>query len=181
MRNLSIFRLSLTLALAAFVAACAPAKQQKVESATAKEPYELKSEGEIPPLEESDVREEADIEEKVLTEEPIEVEEAEAPVDTSTPPPPPAMMPGFRVQIFAAVAEDLARRAGDAATERLGVHAYVELIDEMYKVRVGDCVTREEAQVLLGRCQETYYLDAWIVETPVRLDRAGSESPDESP
>ena len=164
----------LALLLAVVVASCTPAKVQKVERASEKEPYELTSEGEIPPAEEAEVVEEADVEETVVLEEPIEVEETEAPVDTTTPPPPPDMLPGFRVQIFAAVAEDLAARAVTAAEERLGVRGYVELVDGMYKVRVGDCITRDEAESLLARCQETYYKDAWIVETPVRADRAGS-------
>jgi len=40
----------------------------------------------------------------------------------------------------------------------------------MYKVRVGDCLTRECAEEIQHRCREAGYPDAWIVGTQVHRD-----------
>jgi cell division septation protein DedD len=116
-----------------------------------------------------------------VTEEGLEVEEAEAPPDTvrrpvPTPTPTAAAqntVDGFRVQVFASQSQEVAEAARRTAQARLGVPAYSELADGVYKVRVGDCLTRETAETLLSTCRAVYYKDAWIVESKV-LTPAGN-------
>jgi hypothetical protein len=38
-----------------------------------------------------------------------------------------------------------------------------------YKIRIGNCATREEAERLLVRAQELGYRDAWVIRTQVKL------------
>jgi hypothetical protein len=159
--------------LGAAALACTPARKQGAapERASEAQPYDFEKEGKIPPPSAAPAPEAADVEEEVVEETPLEVEEFEAPVDTTLDAPPPKTIDGFRVQVFVSVTEQVAEGARRAAEERLGVPAYVEWLEGMYKVRVGDCATREEATVLLRRCRETYYSDAYIVEAQVRADR----------
>ena len=82
------------------------------------------------------------------------------------------MVDGFRVQVFATGDEETAEAVREAAQEKMGIPVYVELVEGLYKVRIGDCATREAAEVLKQRCQEAGYGDAWIVETQVK---AGSD------
>lgn len=152
---------------------CAPAK--KTTPAKSGETYDFQREKKAPPLDRSDVKEEADVEETSVAETPIVVEELDAPVDTvASAPDPNAARPtaeGFRIQVFASISEDVAVAAKRAAEARLGVPAYVEHVDGFYKVRVGDCLTREDAENLLARAKETYYRDAWIVAGTVYSDK----------
>jgi cell division septation protein DedD len=83
-------------------------------------------------------------------------------------------MDGYRVQIMASGNEDAAQSVKSAVSTRLGVPAYVEYVDSVYKVRVGDCPTREAAEALRDRCRKAGYGDAWIVSgkilMPARTD-----------
>lgn len=161
-----------TSVLLLLAAACAPTASQKAaraKRATESQPYDFEKEGTIPPVDER--TEEPDVVETPVTDSDLEVEEAEAPPDTVQPEaakPVAAMVDGFRVQVFASSGADVAEGARRLAEARLGVPAYVEMVDGLYKVRVGDCRTREEAETLLARCRAGDYKDAWIVECPVR-------------
>lgn len=147
---------------------CAPARDQGVERASADKPYDLRSEGEIPPPVE--VAPEADVEEVAIEEVPLEVGEAEAPIDTTDAG--PETLDGYRVQLFASIKREAAEEARRVAEAKLGMVVYVEVIERMYKVRVGDCLTRECAEGIQHRCREAGYPDAWIVGTQVHRDRA---------
>lgn len=74
--------------------------------------------------------------------------------------------PGWRVQILASSsmvnAEELAQRARGRFTE--GV--YVEYEPPLYKVRVGDFMTKAAAKQMVTRAQAEGF-DAWVVETLV--------------
>jgi len=156
----------------AFAAGCTPAKRTGTSRAASSAPYDFKKEGTIPPVApEKRASEDPDVEEVAIEETPLEIEEADAPIDTTRSEPVRTMMEGFRVQVFATGAEDVANTARYAAEARLGVEAHVEVVDGIYKVRVGDCKTREDAEVLLARCQEGFYKDAWIVECMVYVKR----------
>jgi len=166
--------LSIALALfAAAFASCAPASQQRAKRGSQSQPYDFEKEGQIPPAPKN-VKEEADVEEMPVIEDTIEVEDAEAPPDTAPKPtsPPagaaPKTVDGFRVQVFASQSQDVAEAARRTAAARLGIPAYLEFVDGLYKVRVGDCRTREEAEGVLATCRSVFYKDAWIVETQVR-------------
>jgi len=39
-----------------------------------------------------------------------------------------------------------------------------------YKIRVGNCTTREAAEELLKRAANLNYRDAWIIRTPVKTE-----------
>ncbi|NIM19395.1 MAG: hypothetical protein GTO51_03335 [Candidatus Latescibacteria bacterium] len=159
----------------AVIVSCAVQQRaQKPVKATKDKPYRFETEGEIPPLEESDVVRETDYEEVPVTEEEVLVEEMELPPpDTLRGAPAPAeMVEGFRVQVFATANEETAEAVRVSAERKLELPVYTEMIEGLFKVRVGDCRNREEAEKLLKRCQGAGYGDAWIVETLVLLSPA---------
>ncbi|RMH73677.1 MAG: SPOR domain-containing protein [Gemmatimonadetes bacterium] len=92
--------------------------------------------------------------------------------DTPPPPPPPPVMEepqqikGWRVQIGAMSAEENAHRLASEARNILGERVYVDYVDTPpnWKVRVGDCKTRAEADALKQRVQKNGYSGAWVVE-----------------
>jgi hypothetical protein len=149
------------------------------------EPYRVEKEGKIPPLAPTDVRKAVDEEEKYedlpVTEDGVVVEEF-TPLEESPPSPPagtvkpgvPASvetqrdtMMGYRIQIFASANEAAARSVREAAEVSVGVAAYVEIVDGVYKVRAGDCPSRPEAEALLEKCRSAGYGDAWIATTRI--------------
>lgn len=159
---------------------CTAVKQTPPAAKKTAEPYRVEKEGKIPPLTASDVRREADHEETYedlpVAEEPVTVETVEpvsevpasavdpagSPVRSEPASEPAKTMDGYRIQVFASANEAAARSAKEAVEVRLGAAAYVEYVDGMYKVRVGDCPTREEAEVLLKKCRDAGYGDAWV-------------------
>lgn len=163
--------LTVLLALGLAVCGCAAKKpMQKPQSASKDAPYEFEKEGEIPPLDESDIVEEPDFEEVPIEEEEVIEEEMETPPADELlieKAPPVEMMNGFRVQVFATGDEETAEAVRETGENKLGVPVYTEFVDGLYKVRVGDCRVREEAEALLKRCRNAGYGDAWIVETRV--------------
>lgn len=114
-----------------------------------------------------------------ITEEPTEVVEAEptvteepyiAPTITPTPPPTkpaPAQVLGFRVQIFASSTQKNASKVADDARANFAQSIYVEYVAPYYKVRVGDCLTRAEAEVIKKKAQQLGYRGSFIVETMI--------------
>jgi hypothetical protein len=77
---------------------------------------------------------------------------------------------GFRVQVSAVSYEDNADRIADEVRDRLtGYGVYVEYVNDLYKVRVGDCSTRGEAESLRSKLVNLGYDDAWIVKSKVKI------------
>lgn len=164
---------------------------QKAPPASKKtgEPYRVEKEGKIPPV--ADVRKQADEEEKYedlpVTEEGVVVEEFTPPAEQPVSPPSPAAavsqplaagaetardtMAGYRIQVFASGNEAAARSVEEAVEVSVGVPAYIELVDGVYKVRVGDCPSRPEAEALLEKCRKAGYGDAWIATTQIFVPR----------
>ncbi len=74
---------------------------------------------------------------------------------------------GYRIQVFATAelykAEEIKRQA-EAVT---GYDSYIEFENGLYKVRVGDFGSREEAGKARAELVE-YYTDCWIVETTIK-------------
>ncbi len=157
---------------------------QKKQPARAKstEPYRLESEGEIPPLGESQIRKEVDrtdtFEEMPVGDDAIDVENVEPPPVVSSPSEPAEptrkTMEGYRIQVLASGNKESADATRSDAGAKTGTRAYVELIDGVYKVRVGDCPSREEAEALLKRCRNAGYGDAWIVSCTVFMPAPAS-------
>ncbi|MCP4229385.1 MAG: SPOR domain-containing protein [bacterium] len=80
-----------------------------------------------------------------------------------------SLVSGFRVQVFASGYEDNAENvAGEVRAKLPGENVYVENISNMWKVRVGDCADRSEAESLRSRLSGAGYGDAWIVKDTVR-------------
>ncbi len=141
-----------------------------------------------PPIEEEPIFPPAPVEEEVVAPPPIEeepimpplvVEEAPAvvseqpyvpPVVTPTPPPPspaPATILGFRIQLFASSTEKNASRVADDTRASFTQNVYIQHIPPYYKVRVGDFLTKEEAQVVKQQAMQMGYRSAFIVETMI--------------
>jgi len=80
------------------------------------------------------------------------------------------LLDGFRVQIFASSYEDNAQRMADEIRSSItDENVYVQNISNMWKVRVGDCVDRGEAEALRGRLTGQGFSDAWIVRETVTV------------
>ncbi len=111
----------------------------------------------------------------VVEEEPVipmpPVKEAPPVVSVEPPMPPAPQAPtkvlGFRIQIFASSTEKNASRVADDARAALGENVYVDHIAPYYKVRVGNCLTREEAEGLRKSALNQGYAGAFIVETMI--------------
>lgn len=95
-----------------------------------------------------------------------QVTETQAPMTPEKVPDPRVFTPGWRVQIFASSsmvnADELARVARGTFMEPV----YVEYIPPMYKVRVGDFMTRKDADHMKARI-EAKKMDAFVVEALV--------------
>jgi len=83
------------------------------------------------------------------------------------PVPAPAQILGFRVQIFASSTDRNASKVADDARIALDDNVYVEHIVPYYKVRVGDCLTREDAEILKNKTLRHGYTGAFVVETMI--------------
>lgn len=152
----------------------APRKSTSVERGSENKPYDFRSEGKIPPLSPADAPNEPDVEEVGVTETPIDVTDAEAPLDTARATqaaPADTLVDGFRVQVFASADREIAENASRVAQERLQLPSYVDLDGGMYKVRVGDFATRAAADQTLGSIRRAY-ADAWVVASKVHVARA---------
>lgn len=163
-------------ALTACLAACgatAPAKQNssRVEP---KGGYDFKSEGKIPPPAGGSARPEADVEEIAVSDTSLDVSEADAPRDTTAPAPvvTDSTADGFRIQIFASADRDVAENARNVAASRLNMPAYLDLDAGVYKVRIGDYVTRDQAAAALPSVRGQFYPDAWVVPARVNVPKA---------
>ncbi|MBN2619626.1 SPOR domain-containing protein [candidate division WOR-3 bacterium] len=101
----------------------------------------------------------------------IEEEPYVPPAVSATPPPPPMPAPatllGFRVQIFASSTENNASRIAGDARSSFDETVYVEHIAPYYKVRVGDFLTRDDAEVLKTKALQIGFRGAFVVETMI--------------
>jgi len=77
---------------------------------------------------------------------------------------------GWKVQVFStsdyfladSIYHEIRSKFGDSTVEKVFNLPY-------YKIRIGNCATREEAERLLVRAQELGYRDAWVIRTQVKL------------
>ena len=141
-------------------------------------PYEFESEGQVAPEDESATRREIDhvdvFQESPVQERTMPVQDVEPADEVLGESADSTMMttPGYRVQVFASGTEETARRFERTVELALGETAHVELINGIYKVQVGDCRFRSEAEELLERCRRAGYGDAWIVAGPIVIPRS---------
>lgn len=133
----------------------------------------------MPPPVEEPIEEEPMVEEEIaVIPPPVEEEITPPPVveETYVPPPetPPPTAPtspanvfGFRIQIFASSTEGNASKVADDARSAFDVNVYVEYVPPYYKVRVGDCLTENDAVTLKNKALQLGYRGAFIVETMI--------------
>ena len=73
----------------------------------------------------------------------------------------------YKVQVFAttflAEAEEFAQRV----RKRVEEEVYIQYESPLYKVRVGNCSTEEEARILLQRISQAGFPHPWIVRVPI--------------
>lgn len=157
------------------ISGCTATKKSQPIRETSSEPYQLESEGEIPPLQPSQVKKQVDrtetFEEMPVSDNDIDVENVEPvyeePVPTTGAEADRKTMQGYRVQVLASGSKESADALRSQVESKVGTTAYVELVDGVYKVRVGDCPSRGEAEALLERCRNAGFQDAWIVSCTV--------------
>jgi cell division septation protein DedD len=169
------------------IAGCA-STAEKPTAATAPDdqPYRFESEGQVPPpdagamrneVDRVDVFEETPVAEGAFAVEAVDAVETEVLVEDVAADSAATTAAGFRVQVFATGDRHRAEQFVREAEARLNTPAYIEHVDDIYKVRVGDCRSREEAERLRLKCQAMGYRDAWIVTTEVRLAKPVPETP----
>lgn len=159
-----------------------PVEEEVVTPPIAEEPPPPTEEVAVapPPVEEEPILVPMPVEEEIVAPPPIEeepimptpiVEEPYMPpvVTPSAPPPspPPASILGFRIQIFASSTQKNASRVADDARAAFTENVYVQHVAPYYKVRVGDFLTREDAQSLQQRALQKGYRGAFVVETMI--------------
>jgi len=89
----------------------------------------------------------------------------------------PEISPGFRVQICAVSDEDRAKQIQrDALMKFINEEIYLIYDIPYYKVRVGNCLTRYEADQLQKLAVEKGFEDAWVVRTNIAVKR-NNDSP----
>lgn len=96
-----------------------------------------------------------------------------------TPPPGPAeenrVIDGFRVQLFATKdnqAATLEKQEAEFVFSPDGVGVYIEFDSPMYKLRIGDCRNRDEAEELRELARQKGYPTSWIVKTKINTSPA---------
>jgi len=76
---------------------------------------------------------------------------------------------GFRVQLIATESETLARQIEQDALMDFQESVYLTFDPPNYKVRVGDCISRADANVLLGKAVNSGFGNAWVVQCRVKV------------
>jgi cell division septation protein DedD len=162
------------------------AEKQTAATAPDDKPYRLESEGQVPPpapeairkdVDRVDVFEETPVAEGAFAVEAVEAVEADPIVEDVAVDSLTMTGAGYRIQVFATGDRHRAESFEMEVETRLNVAAYIEHMDGIYKVRVGDCRSREEAEQLRGRCRTAGYKDAWIVSSEVRFPKPTPGTP----
>jgi hypothetical protein len=77
------------------------------------------------------------------------------------------VMPGFRVQLVATRDEDEARNVRREAVLTFSEKVYLSFDDPYYKVRIGDCISRFDANDLQEQAISKGFFEAWVVRTNI--------------
>lgn len=96
---------------------------------------------------------------------------------------------GFRIQIFATKDIEVATLQKKEAEYEFaddGIAVYIEFDSPLYKLRVGDCPTREEAEQLHTRIKQRGFSTSFVVKTkvntvPVLPELSAPETPEALP
>jgi len=76
-------------------------------------------------------------------------------------------LPGYRVQLFVTNEEFDARAVEEEALLQFDAAVYLSFDSPNYKIRVGDCKTRVEANELRQVAGKLGYRDAWVVQCKI--------------
>lgn len=77
------------------------------------------------------------------------------------------MIQGFRIQLLATTDENQARDAKKRAIFKFQTGVYLVFEAPHYKLRIGDCATKQEAEELKKEAYRNGFRDAWIVPSKV--------------
>lgn len=106
-------------------------------------------------------------------EKPLPSAEEEKPAPIMQTPTPdkstPEIMQGYRVQLLATGDEPQAREAQKSAIFRFEEGVYLVFEAPLYKLRIGDCQTRREAEELRQKAVRNGFHDAWIVPSKIQI------------
>ena len=84
---------------------------------------------------------------------------------------------GFRVQICAVVDEIKAKQVQhDAIMQFINEEVYLDYHAPYYKVRIGNCLTRYEAEQLQQIVIKKGFADAWVVRAKIKTNLKKNES-----
>jgi len=143
---------------------CPAAETAGPEELTAEETPAVTVE-EAPTIEEAVPETAAEITEAETTAAETTTEEAPPSTPAEELTPTPKM--GFRVQIGAFEFEEGANKIKVRAESEINQRVYVDFIEGMYKVRVGDFLTKEYAQSFREKLISMGYNGAFLVETEI--------------
>jgi hypothetical protein len=73
----------------------------------------------------------------------------------------------YRVQFFATKYPDEASRVAESAANQFSQKTYIDYKTPYYWVRMGDCETKEEAEILLNKIKSWGYNESWVVEVEI--------------
>ena len=74
----------------------------------------------------------------------------------------------YRVQFFATKYPDEASRVAESAANELSEKSHIDYKTPYYWVRLGNCETKEEAEVLLEKIKKLGYKESWVVEVEIK-------------
>jgi hypothetical protein len=74
----------------------------------------------------------------------------------------------YRVQFFATQYPEEARQVAALVEGQLSQKTYIDYKVPYYWVRVGDCETKDEANLLLEKIKTLGYLESWVVEIKLK-------------
>jgi phosphotransferase system IIA component len=76
-------------------------------------------------------------------------------------------VPGYRVQLFTSDVEFEARAVEEKALLEFDENVYLIFDSPTYKIRVGDCTSRLDANALRKKAFGLGYRDAWVIQSRV--------------
>jgi 5-hydroxyisourate hydrolase-like protein (transthyretin family) len=73
----------------------------------------------------------------------------------------------YRVQFFATQYPDEAQQIASTVRSQLSENTYIDYKTPYYWVRVGDCETKEVAEILMEKIRGLGYKESWVVEVKI--------------
>jgi hypothetical protein len=77
--------------------------------------------------------------------------------------------PGYRVQLIASSLKEEAESVAELAKGLFTEKVYLEYVEPLYRIRIGDFVRKDEAEKIRDKALELGYKNAWIVESPIEM------------